>query len=223
MFSGGAALTWRADIPSRKEACKSFSSSCIALAPALRFLSLTRAEMRGLEVRMKKAIHIALVAAAAAAAILFSAPSAQAQVRVEGRFRLPHGDIAFGVGDPYVYYGAPAYPIGSYVPYGYRVIEDPRFGHGFYSPAFGCRVHHVRHRHWIPVRRYATRWVVIERPYFGGRYDRRGDTYRRYDGRRYDRRRSSGAYSGDPYYDFNREYWDRSYHPYDDPNYRPHR
>jgi hypothetical protein len=84
------------------------------------------------------------------------------------------------------------------------------------------------------VRRYATRWVVIERPVFGSRYsgrrydrrysDRRHDD-RRYDDRRYDdrryRRQSNGAYSGDPYYDFNREYWDRSYHPYDDPRYGP--
>lgn len=148
--------------------------------------------------------------------VVLTPSAAQAQVRVEGRFRLPHGEIAIGVGDPYsnIYYGAPAYPIGSYVPYGYRVIEDPRFGYGFYSPAFVCRLHHVRHRHWIPVRRYSRRWIVIERPYFGGRAYRR-DHY----GRRYDDRYLGQGYRGDPYYDFNREYWDRSYHPYDDPNY----
>jgi hypothetical protein len=177
---------------------------------------------------MKRAIRIAMVPAAVAAVIVFSTPSAaQAQVRFEGRFRLPHGDIAIGVGDPYVHYGAPAYPIGSYVPYGYRVIEDPRLGYGFYSPGFACGVHRVYHRHWIPVRRYATRWVVCERPYFGGYYRRGYDgrrcDYPSYDDRRYgDRRYSSyddGAYRGDPYYDFNRLYWDRSYRPYDDPNY----
>jgi hypothetical protein len=187
---------------------------------------------------MKRAIRIAMVAAAIAAAVVFLTPSAaQAQVRVEGRFRLPHGDIAIGVGDPYydryyddIYYGAPAYPIGSYVPYGYRVIEDPYFGQGFYSPVFVCRAHHVRHAHWIPVRRYSRRWVVIERPIFGPRY------YSRRDGRRYDRRytdrrysdrwygdrrygdrrygdsryrrQSDGRYSGDTYSDRNRQYWD---------------
>lgn len=174
---------------------------------------------------MKRAIRYAMVAAAMAAAVLVLTPSAaQAQVRVEGRFRLPHGEIAIGVGDPYsnVYYGAPAYPIGSYVPYGYRVVEDARFGYGFYSPAFACRSHHVRHRHWVPVRRYSRRWIVIEQPYFGGRAYRR-DHY----SRRYADRYPDEGYRGDPYYDFNRQYWDRSYRPYDDPNYGrrpyPHR
>ena len=170
---------------------------------------------------MKRAIRFTMVAAAMAAAVVVLSPSAaQAQVRIEGRFRLPHGNIAIGVGDPYydVYYGAPAYPVGSYVPYGYRVITDPRFGYGFYSPAFACRLHHVRHRHWIPVRRYSRRWVVIERPYYSGRVYRRG-YYGSYGDRRSNDRYLDQGYRGDPYYDFNREYWDRSYHPYDDPNY----
>ena len=168
---------------------------------------------------MKRAVRVPMVIAAVAAVVVFLAPSAaQAQVRVEGRFRLPHGEIAVGVGDPYydhVYYGAPAYPIGSYVPYGYRVIEDPYLGHGFYGHASFCRIHHVRHAHWVPVRRYARRWVVIERPYFSHRYSRRGYDGDRYS-RRYDRRYRDGRrYSGDPYYDFNRQYWDRSYrNPY---------
>jgi len=61
---------------------------------------------------------------------------------------------------------------------------------------------------------------VIQRPHFSQRYYRRGhDGYRRHDGRRYnDRRytrRDGRRYSGDPYYDFNRQYWDRSYrNPY---------
>jgi hypothetical protein len=180
---------------------------------------------------MSKAIRVPVIIAAVAAVVVFLTPStAQAQVRFEGRFRLPHGDIAVGVGDPYydryyddVYYGAPAYPIGSYVPYGYRVIEDPYLGHGFYGPASVCRVHHVRHAHWIPVRRYARRWVVIERPYFSQRYYRRGHDggrygYRRYDDRRYnDRRytrRDGRRHSNDPY--FSREYRDRRHRrPYD--------
>jgi hypothetical protein len=174
---------------------------------------------------MNKAIRVPIFAAAVAAVVVSLSPSAaQAQVRVEGRFRLPHGEIAVGVGDPYsdhLFYGARAYPIGSYVPYGYRVVQDPYLGHGFYGPASFCRVHHVRHAHWIPVRRHRARWVVIERPHFSQRYYRRGhDGYRRYDDRRYnDRRytrRDGRRHSNDPYYDFNRQYWDRSYrNPYD--------
>lgn len=160
---------------------------------------------------MKRTIRIAVVSAAVAGALLFLAPApAQAQVRVEGRFRLPHGDIAIGVGDPYYrrghyggYYGSPAYPIGSYVPYGYRVIRRPRLGYGFYSPIFVCRAHGARHSHWVPVRSYGRRYIVVERPIVV--------VDRRYD----DRYRDGGHYSDDPYYNFNREYWDRSYHPYD--------
>ena len=152
---------------------------------------------------MKRAIRTAVVSAAFAGALLFLAPSpGEAQVRVEGRFRLPHGRISIGVGDPYYrggYYGYPAYPVGSYVPYGYRVIRRPRLGYGFY----------YRSR-WIPVRPYGRRYIVVARPVVvvDPRYD---DRYYR-DGRYY---RQDGAYSGDPYYDFNRLYWDRSYHPYD--------
>ena len=152
---------------------------------------------------MKRAIRTAVVSAAFAGALLFLAPSpGEAQVRVEGRFRLPHGRISIGVGDPYYrggYYGYPAYPVGSYVPYGYRVIRRPRLGYGFY----------YRSR-WIPVRPYGRRYLVVARPVIvvDPRYD---DRYYR-DGRYY---RQNGAYSGDPYYDFNRLYWDRSYHPYD--------
>jgi hypothetical protein len=170
---------------------------------------------------MKKKLRIAVAGAALAAASLFLVPAdSQAQVRVEGRFRLPHGDIAIGVGDPYYgggyYYGSPAYPVGSYVPYGYRVIERPRFGYGFASPAFACRAHRVYHSHWVPVRRVRSRWVVVERPVVvvERRYERRYEddyyTGRRYDDRRY---RREPVYGEDPYYDFNREYWDRSYGP----------
>jgi hypothetical protein len=189
---------------------------------------------------MQSGIRNASLLAAVAGAVVLSMPSAaQGQVRVEGRFRLPHGDVAVSVGDPYydpyygggyyggAYYGAPAYPIGSYVPYGYRVIEVPRLGYGFYSPVFACRLHHAHHRHWVPALRYSSRWVVARRPYFGGpAYYRRGYDGRRYTNRGYEDRRYSRrnpAYSGDPYYDFNRELWDRSYHPYDDPNYRARR
>jgi hypothetical protein len=149
---------------------------------------------------MKKTLRIAVVSAAVLAALLFLAPApAQAQVRVEGHFRLPHGDVAIGVGDPYYrggYYGYHRYPVGSYVPYGYRVIRQPRLGYGFYSPVFFCRTHRLRHSHWVPVRSYGRRYIVVERPIVV--VDRR-----------------DGSYRGDPYYDFNREYWDRSYrNPY---------
>ena len=153
---------------------------------------------------MKKAIRLSVMSAALAGVLLVLAPPAQAQVRVEGRFRLPHGSISVGVGDPY-YYGSPVFPIGSYVPYGYRVFRQPRLGYGFY----------YRSR-WIPVRPYGRRYIVIERPIvvvdrgYDGPYP--GDGYYR------NNRppcQPDGAYCGDPYYDFNREYWDRSYHPYD--------
>jgi hypothetical protein len=168
---------------------------------------------------MKRAVRYAILGAAVAAALAFlTPPTAQAQVRFEGRFRLPHGEIAVGVGDPYPVYGSPYFPVGSYVPYGYRVVRRPRLGYGVYSPEFSCRTHHAYHAHWVPVRPYRTRYVVVERPvyvggpvYVDGYY--RGDRYRdRYHDRRYDRRYDD-RYSDDPYYD--REYWDRSYDPYD--------
>jgi hypothetical protein len=147
---------------------------------------------------MKKAIRIASLAAAlAGAGVLMVPASAKGQVVFEGRFRVPHGRIAIGVGDPYY---RSYFPIGSFVPYGYRVIRRPRFGYGFYHRSY-----------WVPVRRYRTRWIVVAEPVFVERYDRRPYVYR-------DRYLDQG-YRGDPYYDFNREYWDRSYHPYDDPNY----
>ncbi len=153
---------------------------------------------------MQKAIRIAIGSVALAAALaFFVSSSVQAQVRFSGRFRLPHGSISVGVGDPYYggygSYGYRAFPVGSYVPYGYRVIYRPRLGHGF-----------VYRSYWIPVRRYRTRYIVVERPVvverrvYGDRYYR-GDRPCQPD----------GAYCGDPYYDFNRGYWDRSYHPYD--------
>lgn len=141
---------------------------------------------------MRKAIRITFGAAALGAVSVFLSPStAQAQVRVEGRFRLPHGDISIGVGDPYYgrgYYGSPYYPVGSYVPYGHRVSRRPRLGFGFQSRAFACRPHGgAYHSHWVPVRRYRSRWVVVsapvlvgERPYYedgysdDGGYDRGG-------------------------------------------------
>jgi hypothetical protein len=125
------------------------------------------------------------------------------------------------VGDPYYggHYGYHRYPVGSYVPYGYRVHRRQRLGYGFHSPAFACRAHGVRHAHWVPVRRVRTRWVVVAQPvlveqryddgYYGdGYYD---DGYR--ERRRY---RDRGEYRDpyayrDPYDHFNRMYADPEY------------
>ena len=153
---------------------------------------------------MKRAIGHTMVATAVLAAVVFlTAPVAQAQVRFEGRFRLPHGNIAIGVEDPYY---RSYFPVGSYVPYGYRVIRRPRYGYGFYHRSY-----------WVPVRRYRTRWVVCEEPVYVERYVRRPYCDECDDGYARDRYIDQG-YRGDPYYDFNREYWDRSYrNPYPNP------
>lgn len=173
---------------------------------------------------MKRGARIAMGTALAAAVVSLAPSQAQAQVRVEGRFRLPHGEIAVGVGDPYYgrryggggHYGYHRYPVGSYVPYGYRVFRRANLGYGFHSPVFACRDHRVRHSHWVPVRRHRTRYIVVAQPVVVERYVERrpyrDDVY--YD----DGYARDGYYDEggrDPYYDFNREYWDRSYrNPY---------
>jgi hypothetical protein len=119
---------------------------------------------------MKKALRFGVPGAVLAGSLLFLAPaSGEAQVHVRGRVPLPHGSISFNIGDPYYrggygYYGYSRYPVGSYVPYGFRVIRQPRLGYGFYSPVFFCRTHRLRHAHWVPVRSYGRRYIVIERP-----------------------------------------------------------
>ena len=121
---------------------------------------------------MRKTIRVAFGGAVLAAALAFFVPSsAQAQVSFYGRFPLPHGSLSVGVGDPYYgYYGYGGFPVGSYVPYGNRVIYRPRLGYGFDSPVFACRTHRLYHSHWIPVRRYGPRYIVVGRPYYGGYY-----------------------------------------------------
>ncbi len=161
---------------------------------------------------MKKALRNGVVGAVLAGSLLFLAPApGEAQVQVRGRIPLPHGSISFSVGDSY---GYSRYPVGSYVPYGYRVVRRARLGYGFYSPVFFCRTHGVRHPHWVPVRSHGRRYVVVERPDVV--VERRVND--RYNDGRYGvdpRCQEDGAYCGDPYYDFNREFWDRNYHPYD--------
>lgn len=167
---------------------------------------------------MQRGARIAIGTALAAVVVSLAPSPAEAQVRVEGRFRLPHGDIAVSVGDRYGrrhggYYGYHRYPVGSYVPYGYRVQRRPRLGYGFYSPAFVCRDHRVRHSHWVPVRRHRTRYVVVEQPVVVERYvERRGYRYDDDSDDRYYRDDVyEDGYGRDPYYDFNREYVDPSY------------
>ncbi|HEY3174106.1 MAG TPA: hypothetical protein VGK86_16180 [Thermoanaerobaculia bacterium] len=157
---------------------------------------------------MQKAIRIVVGSAALVAALAFFVPSrAQAQVRFYGRFPLPHGSISVGVGDPYYggygYYGYRAFPVGSYVPYGYRVIYRPALGYGFYGPPFSCDLHGIYHSHWIPVRAYGPRYVVIERPFIGGYH---GGYYGRYSG-------GYSRYSGDRYYgrDYGRRHYRRDW------------
>jgi hypothetical protein len=151
---------------------------------------------------MNRSLRIALGSAALVAGLAVAGTSpAAAQVSFSGSFPLPHGRISIGVGDPY-------FSVGSYVPYGYTVIEDPTYGYGFYYQS-----------RWIPVRPYGSTWVITSQPYFrpgfvarpyagyGYGYARPYSRYgyvrpysyghtdsRRYDSRRYDDRRSnSGA------------------------------
>jgi hypothetical protein len=187
------------------------------LALALPFQVTPLAERR--EVEMRKIIRIFVGGTLLATALAFFVPApAQAQVRFYGRFPLPYGSISVGVGDPYYggygYYGYGAFPVGSYVPYGYRVIYRPRFGYGFYSPAFACRTHRIYHSHWIPVRSYGARYIVIDRPFiggyggYGGYY---GRSYRPYYGDRYYSRDYGRRYSGrdSDGRDSRRRDWDR--------------
>ncbi|HLN92681.1 MAG TPA: hypothetical protein VK389_02380, partial [Thermoanaerobaculia bacterium] len=71
---------------------------------------------------MKKFTRIALGSAVLAGGLAIAgASSANAQVRVRGSFPLPHGRLSINI-------GAPAFPVGGYVPYGYNVYEDPEYG-----------------------------------------------------------------------------------------------
>lgn len=115
---------------------------------------------------MKKFTRIALGSAVLAGGLAIAgASSANAQVRVRGSFPLPHGRISINI-------GAPVFPVGAYVPYGYNVYEDPEYGYGFEYD-----------NRWIPCEPQGTRWIVVERPYYGYggdyRYSRpyRGDSY----------------------------------------------
>ena len=140
---------------------------------------------------MRKAIRIALLAATAVMASAFWAVSpARGDVSFHGTFRGPHGAFSIGIGSPY-------FPVGSYLPHGHRVAHRPRYGYGFWSPVFVCRAHHLRHAHWVPVRRHRARWIVVERPTVVIRKRRFYDGYDSgHDGHRDGYRHDDGGYYG---------------------------
>lgn len=136
---------------------------------------------------MRKGFRVALGSAVLVAGLaLAGAAPANAQVRFEGSFPLPHGRISVGFGDP-------AFPIGGVVPYGYNVYSDSDYGYGFY---YGDS--------WIPCQPYGSRWIVVERPaYFGHRYVR---PFRSYGYR----------YYSQPYGRYSRPYYRQPYRRWDD-------
>jgi hypothetical protein len=130
---------------------------------------------------MKKAMRIALGSATLALGLAFAgAARANAQVRFEGSFPLPHGRISVNV-------AGPAFSPGAYVPEGYAVYDDPEYGYGF---SYGDQ--------WISCEPYGSRWVIVERrPFFGRRdfrnarpswrWQSRGYYRRDFDDRRFER------------------------------------
>lgn len=103
---------------------------------------------------MKKAFRIALGSAVLAGGLaVMGASPANAQVRFEGSFPLPHGRISIGVGDV-------GFGVGSYVPYGYDVYEDPDYGYGF-----------EYEDQWYPCEEYGTRSVIVDSPVYYGHRD----------------------------------------------------
>jgi hypothetical protein len=139
------------------------------------------------EVSMKKFTRIALGSAVLAGGLAIAgASSANAQVRVRGSFPLPHGRLSINI-------GAPAFPVGGYVPYGYNVYEDPEYGYGFEYD-----------NQWIPCEPQGTRWIVVERPYYGygGGY---GGDYRYSRPYRSDRYGYSRDYRRDNYRGYSRD------------------
>ncbi|HEV8232129.1 MAG TPA: hypothetical protein VGQ75_07265 [Thermoanaerobaculia bacterium] len=129
---------------------------------------------------MKKAIRIAMGSGVLVAGLATAgAPAADAQVRVGGTVRLPHGDISFSIGD--------RFPIGGYVPYGYDVSEDVDYGYGF-----------EYEDQWIRCEPRGSRWIIVAEPVFYGHrdYGYRDYGYRDYGYRDY---RYSRPYRNDRY------------------------
>ena len=147
---------------------------------------------------MKKTIRIALGSAVLAGGLaVVGASPANAQVRFEGSFPLPHGRISIGVGDA-------GFPIGGYVPDGYSVYDNPEYGYGF---EYGDQ--------WIPCEQYGSRWVIVASPISFGH---RSYGYSGYGG--YGRTDRNDRYS----YSRDSRYGNRSYdnHSYDTRAYNNH-
>ena len=172
-------LTQKVDTFKPAVSNKPFVFKELGVAPALRSFLVSADKPAG-EAQMNKAIRIALGSAALATGLAFAAaPPANAQVRFEGSFPLPHGRITVGGG---------GFGVGSYVPDGYSVYDDPDNGYGFYDGD-----------QWYSCEQDAGRWIIIAPPVFYGRrsygsvrpYRNYGYRYSqpyRYDGRRYDNR-----------------------------------
>lgn len=108
---------------------------------------------------MRKTSGLISVAAAVAAAFLLAGSgAARGQVWFDGSALLPHGSLSFRVGSPFD-------PVGSFVPYGHPVRFRPRYGYGFYAPARDCSFHRFRRAHFVPVRRFHRRSLVVNRPF----------------------------------------------------------
>jgi len=155
---------------------------------------------------MKNPLRFAAISAAMAAGLAFTGASqAQAGVSISGTFPLPHGVISIGIGDPY-------FPIGAYVPVGYRICARDGYGYGF---MYGSS--------WIPVQRYRARWRVCNRPwyddvyysdayyggsYYTGRFSPRYHSSRRY----YNDRYAYRSHDGDRWNGHRDRHWsDRGY------------
>ena len=139
---------------------------------------------------MRTLARIAIVSAALTAGLALTGGSqAQAGIAVNSAFRAPHGRVSVRIGHP-------QFPVGAYIPRGYRVSFRPHYGYGFTYR--DC---------WIPVRRYRSAWRVYDRPYVAyndyGRYDghRYDDRYDRYDRRHECDDRCDNRHHGDGRYD----------------------
>jgi hypothetical protein len=106
---------------------------------------------------MKKMLcSIAIPAALALGGLLATTHPAAAHGGYGVVVRAPHAAFAFGVGNP-------AFPTGYVLarPYARRVFYRRPYGYGFWAPVPYGSFNGIRHRYWIPVRRYRTGWIVV--------------------------------------------------------------
>jgi hypothetical protein len=105
---------------------------------------------------MKRILRsLAMSGVVAAGGLFATARPAAAHSEVVVNVRAPHASLTFR--------GGPAFPVGYVVarPYAKRVFYRRHYGYGFWSPRAHCSFHSLRHKHWIPVRRYRTGWIVV--------------------------------------------------------------